>query len=91
MWFYFTDELHGTHLRSATQCSGWKGIDERTYRIGRFTECSAYTTYQVNNMTVILRLFEKLNMCVVAVATQVISCQIDQHDVFCILFRVGKQ
>ena len=90
MRLYFTDELHGLTLGAPLRVPAGK-VSMNVLSGWFVSECAAYPAYQVNNMTGVLRLFVELHMRVVAVPAQVIACQIDQHDVFGILFRVGQQ
>ena len=88
---YLTDKLHGTYFRCAAQRPGRESVDESLERIRPFVQCSADAAYQMDDMAVILRLFVKQHPHVVAIAAEVVACQIYQHHMLCVLFRVGQK
>ena len=59
--FYFADQLHGLHLRSSTQGTGWKCINERLDGIGSFIQGTANPAYQMDDVAVVLRLLQLLS------------------------------
>ena len=52
---------------------------------------TTYTTYEMNDMTVELHILIEIYLHAMTVATQVIACQIHQHHMLCILFRIIAQ
>lgn len=49
------------------------------------------TAYQVDNMTVILHFLIEIHFYIVAVAGKIVTGEIDQHDMFRILFGIIMQ
>ena len=52
---------------------------------------SAHSRSEMYHMTIILRFFIKQNIHIMTIPAEIISCQIDQHHMFGILFRIGKK
>ena len=88
VWLHFTDELHCTDFRRSAQSTGRKCVNECLDRICTIFQLSADATHKVNDMAVVLHIFVEVHFDVVTVAAEVVSCQIDEHDVFGILFGV---
>ena len=86
----FADELHGAHFRRTAQCSGGEGVDEGADGIGVFQR-SAHPAHEVDDVAIILRLFVESHVRAGAVPVQVVPGEVDQHHVFGVLFRVGKE
>lgn len=63
---------------------------ERTYRGLASSLRIPLTAYQVNNVAVVLRFLVELHVSMYVVAAQVVTCQVNQHYVLCILFWVGQ-
>ena len=85
------NELHGPHLGSAAQRSGWESVDESADRIAVGVDLPADARDEVDDMAVILHVAVKVHLHAVGVAAQVVARQIDQHDVLGVLLGVGQK
>ena len=91
MRFQFADELHGAYLGCTAQSTCREGVDECFDRAGIFVQRTADAAYQVDNMTVILHFLVEIYFYIVAVAGKIVTGEIDQHDMFRILFGIIMQ
>ena len=91
MWFVLTYQLHGAYLGGTRQRTCREGVDEGLYGISTLFQLSANPAYQVNDMAVELHVLIEFHLHVMAVAAQVIACQVNKHYVFGILLGIVSQ
>ena len=85
------DELHGLYLGCARQCAGGERIDECLHLVGIIVHLSAHSAHEVNNVAVELHLLVGVYLYIVAVAAEVVACQVNEHHVFCVFLGVVAQ
>ena len=52
---------------------------------------SAHTAHEMNDVRIILQILVEVDLDVVAVAAQVVSCKVNEHHMLRVLFRVITQ
>ena len=85
------DELHGAHLGRSAECARGEGVGEGPERVYLGVEGALHAAGQVDDVAVILRLFVEDYAHVVAVAREVVTGQVDQHDMLRVLLRVVQE
>ena len=91
MGFKLRDNLQCPHLWRTRQCSGWERVEEGAYLVGSGIELSAHPAHKMYHMTVVLHIFVEVHLHLMAVAREVVACQVDQHHVLGVLLRVVAQ
>lgn len=87
MRFYVIDQLHRPDFGSTAERTGRKSIRKEPQNIGIFGNASTHSTpYEshANNID----LAQELDLYLTSPAAQIITCQVDQHDMFGIFFLI---
>ena len=91
MRFYFADKLHGTYLGRTAQGSGRESVDKGLERICSVVQSTADAAHQMDDMAVVLGFFVEYYPYVVAIPAEIVACQVHQHYMFCVFFRISQK
>ena len=84
-------QLHGLHLGRTAESTCGESIDKSLDAVGIAVHLATHAAHQVDYMAVILHLLISVHPHIVAVARQVVACQVHQHHVLGILLGVIAQ
>ena len=88
MRFYVIDQLHRPDFGSTAERTGRESIRKEPQNIGIFGNASTHSRHHMNHMRIILDLAQELDLYLTSPAAQIITCQVDQHDMFGIFFLI---
>lgn len=81
MRFYVIDQLHRPGLWEAPlSVPAGKVTCKEPQNYGIFGNASTHSRHHMNHMRIILDLAQELDLYLTSPAAQIITCQVDQHD-----------
>ena len=87
------NDLHRTHLRRSDQRARWERSGKQIERITTRRKLAAHTTDHMHDMAVTLDGFVGRHVHATGFGDtpQIISCQVNEHDVLGVFFWIGEQ
>ena len=78
------------HLRLVTR-NALQSVDKGLERICSVVQDPADSAHQMDDMAVVLGFFVEYYPYVVAIPAEIVACQVHQHYMFCVFFRISQK